>query len=113
MTPRRHALEALVGGVSDPRDKIPSKDLDDPYQLNRPERPARGKRPLIPKEVEGMPEGVGDVPTVTAITLHTMVKESIQDKEVLLGAISAFSAVSRRRRAGEPYLERCGERSRK
>jgi len=66
-----------------------------PYQLNRPQSPPRGNRPLKPAT---RPVGATSVPKLESIVLHTMVKEAIGNKPAMLSAIMALRAIS-----GETY----------
>jgi large subunit ribosomal protein L5 len=62
-----------------------------PYQLNRPQSPPRGNRPLKPAT---RPVGATSVPKLDSIVIHTMVKEAIGNKQALLSAIMALRAIS-------------------
>ena len=66
-----------------------------PYQLNRPQSPPRGNRPLKPAT---RPVGATSVPKLDSIVIHTMVKEAIGNKPAMLSAIMALRAIS-----GETY----------
>lgn len=62
-----------------------------PYELNRPTPMPRGNRPERPAAKVLTP---ATVPKLESITLHTMVKEAIGNKQALLSAIMAFRAIS-------------------
>ena len=61
------------------------------YELNRPTPLPRGNRPERPAASAITP---ASVPKLESITLHTMVKEAIGNKQALLSAIMAFRAIS-------------------
>ena len=62
-----------------------------PYELNRPTPLPRGNRPERPGSSVLTPS---TVPKLESITLHTMVKEAIGNKQALLSAIMAFRAIT-------------------
>lgn len=61
------------------------------YESNRPNPAQLGNRPLRPFT---KPITSDTVPQLESITLHTMVKEAIGNKQALLSAIMAFRAIS-------------------
>ncbi|GMK59096.1 hypothetical protein CspeluHIS016_0701110 [Cutaneotrichosporon spelunceum] len=61
------------------------------YEANRPTPPPKGNRPPKPMNRALVPE---DVVHLEAITVHTMVKEAIGNKNALLSAIMALRAIS-------------------
>ena len=69
----------------------PTSEPKTPYELNRPQPPPRGNRPLRPSAKLVAPESV---PKLESIILHTMVKEAIGNKQSLLSAIMALRAIS-------------------
>jgi large subunit ribosomal protein L5 len=72
-------------------------DPNDPYTKNRKNPPVggsqEGKKPAPPSSPE-------TVPKLLKISLHTMTKESIQNRSSLLGAIMAFRAISGQTQGG-------------
>ncbi|GFZ42617.1 hypothetical protein JCM24511_00334 [Saitozyma sp. JCM 24511] len=62
-----------------------------PYELNRPQPLPRGNRPARPSAKVVRPD---TIPRLESITIHTMVKEAIGNKQALLSAIMALRAIS-------------------
>lgn len=61
------------------------------YELNRPQPLPRGNRPARPSAKVVRPD---TIPRLESITIHTMVKEAIGNKQALLSAIMALRAIS-------------------
>ena len=75
-----------------------SWDGTSPYHKNRPLRPLKGKKIFKPLHHD---RNFRNVPKLEEIYVHTMVKESLQDKSLLLSAYMAVNAIT----AGGPRPE--------
>lgn len=66
-------------------------DGSSPYHKNRPLRPLRGKKVFKPLSEA---RTFRNVPRIEAIYVHTMVKESLQDRSKLLSAFMAINSIT-------------------
>lgn len=82
---------AATTSTSAPTPPARSPETMTPYELNRPTPPPKGNRPLRPSASPVTPT---NIPQITSITIHTMVKEAIGNKQGLLSAIMALRAIS-------------------
>ena len=74
-----------------PPPSLPLPPPQTPYELNRPTPLPRGNRAARPNPRLVTPD---TMPKLESITLHTMVKEAIGNKQTLLSAIMALRAIS-------------------
>lgn len=89
------STSSASGSSSNPNPAVIDPSDVNPYELNRPQSPPRGNRPLKPST---RPVTSTSVPKLESIVLHTMVKEAIGNKPAMLSAIMALRAIS-----GETY----------
>lgn len=66
-------------------------DGSSPYHKGRPQRPLRGGKVLKPLPE---PRTFRNVPKITTVYVHTMVKEALEDRQKLLSALMALQTIT-------------------
>ncbi|CCG81757.1 Probable 60S ribosomal protein L7,mitochondrial [Taphrina deformans PYCC 5710] len=66
-------------------------DDSSPYHKGRPQRPLRGGKVLKPLPE---PRTFRNVPKITTVYIHTMIKEALEDRQKLLSAFMALQTIS-------------------